>query len=225
MGFCASVSLSIEPFLSTQICSFCCKRRVKLVTIYCVGEFSGHCSAFCNSLFIGFQFISLRFVFISLKIKHKQTLQELRQLQQENSSLEIKIRELSSSHNEMIQLRKDVQKLQQNNEMNFSRVNQLEGENEALRARLRNVVQSPLSDNEKQQMLQESQNRMHSSAPASIALPNVSSIFPVLLHFFINFAIYCSTQPITMILRHVRHRIGTNSLQAAKCLWLVCKIK
>lgn len=73
----------------------------------------------------------------------------------------------------MIQLRKDVQKLQQTNDMNHSRVNQLEEENEALRGRLRNVVQSPLSDNEKQQMLQDSQNRMHSSAPASIALPNV----------------------------------------------------
>lgn len=76
----------------------------------------------------------------------------------------------------MIQLRKDVQKLQQTNDMNHSRVNQLEEENEALRGRLRSVVQSPLSDNEKQQMLQDSQSRMHSSAPASIALTNVRLI-------------------------------------------------
>lgn len=95
---------------------------------------------------------------------------ELRQLQQENASLETKIRELTSSHNEMIQLRKDVQKLQQTNDGNNSKLNQLEEENELLRGRLRSVVQSPLSDNEKQQMLQEAQHRMHSSAPASIAL-------------------------------------------------------
>lgn len=102
-------------------------------------------------------------------------MQELRQLQQENSSLEIKIRELTSSHNEMIQLRKDIQKLQQSNDINNLKMNQLEGENELLRERLRNVVQTPLSDNEKQQMIQEAQHRLHSSAPASIALPNVSS--------------------------------------------------
>ena len=101
-------------------------------------------------------------------------MQELRQLQQENSSLETKIRELTSSHNEMMQLRKDVQKLQQANEMKNSKLDQLEEENELLRGRLRNVVQSPLSDNEKQQMIQDSQHRLHSSAPASIALPNVS---------------------------------------------------
>lgn len=101
-------------------------------------------------------------------------MQELRQLQQENSSLETKIRELTTSHNEMIQLRKDIQKLQQSNDMNNSKLSQLEEENELLRGRLRNVVQSPLSDSEKQQLMQESQHRLHSSAPASIALPNVS---------------------------------------------------
>lgn len=104
-------------------------------------------------------------------------MQELRQLQQENASLEIKIRELTSSHNEMIQLRKDVQKLQQTNDSNNSKLNQLEEENESLRDRLRNVVQSPLSDNEKQQLIDNSQHRMHSSAPASIALTSVSVNF------------------------------------------------
>lgn len=113
-------------------------------------------------------------------------MQELRQLQQENSSLETKIRELTSSHNEMIQLRKDIQKLHQTNDVNNSKLNQLEEENELLRDRLRNVVQSPLSDNEK--LIQDSQHRLHSSAPASIALPNVScsSIMPV-LSFIISF--------------------------------------
>lgn len=41
-------------------------------------------------------------------------------------------------------------------------------ENDALRSRLRDVVHSPLSDSEKQQLLDAS--RLHNSAPASIAL-------------------------------------------------------
>lgn len=47
----------------------------------------------------------------------------------------------------------------------------LADENEVLRNRLRDVVHSPLSDNEKQQIIDESQ-RLHSSAPASIAIPS-----------------------------------------------------
>lgn len=47
-------------------------------------------------------------------------------------------------------------------------------ENESLRSRLRDVVHSPLSDAEKQQIIDDSQQRLHSSAPASIAMPNVS---------------------------------------------------
>lgn len=75
----------------------------------------------------------------------------------------------------MIQLRKDISKLQQTNDLNNSRVNQLEEENESLRHRLGNVVQSPLSDNEKQKLIQDNQHhRLHSSAPASIALTSVS---------------------------------------------------
>lgn len=49
----------------------------------------------------------------------------------------------------------------------------LSDENQTLRNRLRDVVHSPLSDTEKQQIIDDSQ-RLHSSAPASIALPNVS---------------------------------------------------
>ena len=109
------------------------------------------------------------------QIKHKQTMHELMQLQQENSVLDTKIRELTSSHAEMIQLRKDMAKMQQTNEMNNVRLNQLEVENESLRHRLGSVVQSPLSDNEKQQLIQDAQHhRLHSSAPASIALTSVS---------------------------------------------------
>lgn len=53
-------------------------------------------------------------------------MKELLQLQQENASLEIKIRELSTSYNELMQLRKDIQKLQQTNDLNNSKLNQTE---------------------------------------------------------------------------------------------------
>jgi cytospin len=109
-------------------------------------------------------------------------MQELQQLQQENATLEIKIKELSHSqelcevkHNELLQLRKDMQMLQQSNEVNNSKLNQLEQENETLRSRLRNMVQSPLSESEKT----DSQHRQHNSAPASISmtLPNVCNFY------------------------------------------------
>lgn len=68
-----------------------------------------------------------------------------------------------------------------NIKMNYDRAikesQQLIDENETLRNRLRDVVNSPLSDAEKQQIIDDSQ-RLHSSAPASIALPNVNEIFP-----------------------------------------------
>lgn len=110
-------------------------------------------------------------------------MQELHQLQQENASLEIKIKELTTSHNELLQLRNDIQKLQQTNEINNSKLNQLEEENESLRMRLRNVVQSPLSDAEKQQMIDDTTQRHHNSAPASISmtLPTVSRLLKLFL--------------------------------------------
>lgn len=43
-------------------------------------------------------------------------------------------------------------------------------ENESLRAKLRDVAHSPLSDSEKQQLLLDA-SRLHNSAPASIAIP------------------------------------------------------
>lgn len=54
-------------------------------------------------------------------VKHRQhhhfqqqsfTMQELRQLQEENLELELKVKEMSSYHTEVQQLRKDIQKLQ-----------------------------------------------------------------------------------------------------------------
>ncbi|XP_070132848.1 cytospin-A isoform X3 [Drosophila bipectinata] len=52
-------------------------------------------------------------------------------------------------------------------------IGNLKYENESLRNRLRDVVNSPLSDAEKHQIIQDSQ-RLHSSAPASIALPSTN---------------------------------------------------
>lgn len=51
-------------------------------------------------------------------------------------------------------------------------------ENEALRARLRDVAHSPLSDSEKQQLLLDA-SRLHNSAPASIAIPQDEGSIPV----------------------------------------------
>lgn len=58
--------------------------------------------------------------------------------------------------------------------MNNSELHKLSEENESLRNRLRNVVHSPLSDTEKQQIIDDTQ-RLHNSAPASIALTNAMS--------------------------------------------------
>nr|XP_050865822.1 cytospin-A-like isoform X5 [Vespula vulgaris] len=56
-------------------------------------------------------------------------------------------------------------------------LDRLAEENEALRARLRNVAHSPLSDSEKQQLLLDA-SRLHNSAPASIAIPQDDSCTP-----------------------------------------------
>ncbi|XP_014598227.1 PREDICTED: cytospin-A-like isoform X3 [Polistes canadensis] len=56
-------------------------------------------------------------------------------------------------------------------------LDRLTEENEALRARLRNVAHSPLSDSEKQQLLLDA-SRLHNSAPASIAIPQDDSCTP-----------------------------------------------
>lgn len=56
-----------------------------------------------------------------------------------------------------------------------SEIQQLVEENESLRSRLRDVVHSPLSDAEKQQIIDDSQ-RTHSSAPPSIVPANVRNL-------------------------------------------------
>ncbi|XP_054016380.1 cytospin-A isoform X6 [Hylaeus anthracinus] len=57
-------------------------------------------------------------------------------------------------------------------------LDRLTEENEALRARLRDVAHSPLSDSEKQQLLLDA-SRLHNSAPASIAIPQDEGSTPV----------------------------------------------
>lgn len=64
---------------------------------------------------------------------------------------------------------------QANHESYVREVQRLLDENESLRSHLRDVVHSPLSDAEKQKIIDDSQ-RLHNSAPASIAtMPMVSA--------------------------------------------------
>lgn len=119
--------------------------------------------------------------------------QRLKQIEHEKSELELEVVELSSYKSEMITLLGEMSKLKvSSNCMKISRnritfictklhfqettnseIQQLVEENESLRSRLRDVVHSPLSDAEKQQIIDDSQ-RMHSSAPPSIVPANVS---------------------------------------------------
>ncbi|XP_062714508.1 cytospin-A isoform X2 [Aedes albopictus] len=95
----------------------------------------------------------------------------LERLRQENADLEEKVVAMSVYQKEVQALRDEIVKLQTSQEMSNSELHRLLDENETLRDRLKTVVQSPLSDSEKQQIIRDSQ-RLHSSAPASIALPN-----------------------------------------------------
>ncbi|XP_031617603.1 cytospin-A-like [Contarinia nasturtii] len=102
-----------------------------------------------------------------------QELQEnLEQVARDKMELESKIIEMSSYKNDMLMLQSEIVKLQVNYDKAIKESQQLSEENESLRNRLRDVVNSPLSDTEKQQIIDDSQHRLHSSAPASIALPN-----------------------------------------------------
>ncbi|XP_065089782.1 cytospin-A-like isoform X2 [Ochlerotatus camptorhynchus] len=95
----------------------------------------------------------------------------LDKLRQDNAALEEKVIEMSVYQKEVHALRDEIMKLQTTQEMSNCELHRLLDENEILRDRLKSVVQSPLSDSEKQQIIRDSQ-RLHSSAPASIALPN-----------------------------------------------------
>ncbi|KPI99096.1 hypothetical protein RR46_10414 [Papilio xuthus] len=78
---------------------------------------------------------------------------------------------LSEAASEAARLRGEVGRLRAQEAERAAAVERLADENGALRARLRGVAHSPLSDSEKRQLLlAPAPRRMHSSAPASIAL-------------------------------------------------------
>lgn len=86
--------------------------------------------------------------------------------------------------------------LQMSHETYAYEVQRLADENDSLRSHLRDVVHSPLSDAEKQKIIDDSQ-RLHNSAPASFAIPNVSLIgLGVLFASFWCIYIYFHNLPI-----------------------------
>ncbi|XP_030754904.1 uncharacterized protein PF11_0213-like isoform X2 [Sitophilus oryzae] len=89
---------------------------------------------------------------------------QLREMADEKNSLAL---QLGEQRGQLNVLQKEIQKLKSFQEESNVEMERLAEENTALRNRLRDVAHSPLSDNEKQQLLFES--RHHSSAPASIA--------------------------------------------------------
>ena len=96
---------------------------------------------------------------------------QLAQMASDKSSLALQLGEQSG---QLGKLQGEVTHLRMLQEEAAQKVDQLAEENTILRNRLRDVAHSPLSDNEKQQLLYEA--RHHSSAPASIAT-NVSRVF------------------------------------------------
>ncbi|KAJ8958032.1 hypothetical protein NQ318_002038 [Aromia moschata] len=98
-------------------------------------------------------------------LQEEEFLQLRRQLQemaQEKSNLALQLGEQKGQLN---MLQKEIQKLKEESNLQLEHLTE---ENTVLRNRLRDVAHSPLSDYEKQQLLNES-HRHHSSAPASIA--------------------------------------------------------
>ncbi|XP_063927359.1 uncharacterized protein LOC135140650 isoform X4 [Zophobas morio] len=89
---------------------------------------------------------------------------QLAQMASDKSSLALQLGEQSG---QLGKLQGEVTHLRMLQEEAAQKVDQLAEENTILRNRLRDVAHSPLSDNEKQQLLYEA--RHHSSAPASIA--------------------------------------------------------
>ncbi|KAF5284000.1 hypothetical protein FQR65_LT13634 [Abscondita terminalis] len=96
------------------------------------------------------------------KIDDDDSLQnQLKAMAKEKSDLML---ELGERKGELEILKNEIVKLK---EQSLVRIEQLSDENVSLRNRLRDIAHSPLSDNEKQQLLFDTER--HSSAPASIA--------------------------------------------------------
>lgn len=90
---------------------------------------------------------------------------ELEEMAREKAALAL---ELSNNQAELQTLRTEIVRLKTYHDQQTLAMEQLSEENTSLRCRLRDVAHSPLSDNEKQQLLLD--HRQHSSsAPASIA--------------------------------------------------------
>lgn len=89
----------------------------------------------------------------------------------ERAQLQARVDELLEKATEADRLRAELDKLKSVEAEREAALERLADENGALRARLRGVAHSPLSDSEKRQLLlAPAPRRMHSSAPASIAL-------------------------------------------------------
>ncbi|XP_037935339.1 cytospin-A [Teleopsis dalmanni] len=115
----------------------------------------------------------LQLIEANSKMQELQT--QLEQLGREKLSLEARVSELMPYQSEVGKLKSELLKMQALQEKSQMEIVNLKYENESLRNRLRDVVNSPLSDAEKHQIIQDSQ-RLHSSAPASIALPSATEI-------------------------------------------------
>nr|XP_034185052.1 cytospin-A-like isoform X2 [Osmia lignaria] len=100
---------------------------------------------------------------------------EIEVLRKERARLESNLQEASCDAQNLHDLRAELASLKEQHSLELER---LAEENEALRARLRDVAHSPLSDSEKQQLLLDV-SRLHNSAPASIAIPQDEGSTPV----------------------------------------------
>ncbi|XP_063388605.1 cytospin-A-like isoform X4 [Cydia fagiglandana] len=96
---------------------------------------------------------------------------ELEAIVMERAQLQARVEELVERCSETERLRSQLERLKMAEAEREAAMERLADENGALRARLRGVAHSPLSDSEKRQLLlAPAPRRMHSSAPASIAL-------------------------------------------------------
>lgn len=106
---------------------------------------------------------------------------QLAQMANDKTTLALQLGEQTG---QLHSLQNEIAKLKMLQDESIHKMDHLAEENSILRNRLRDVAHSPLSDNEKQQLLYESElHRHHSSAPASIAT-NVSSIYSYFYSIF-----------------------------------------
>ncbi|XP_041971756.1 uncharacterized protein LOC121727815 isoform X4 [Aricia agestis] len=124
----------------------------------------------------GFQEVELR-ARVPSEASLTSGLQELESLRRqleassmERAQLQARVDELAERAGEADRLRAELDRIKSEEVCRGALLARLADENGALRARLRGVAHSPLSDSEKRQLLLPAPRRMHSSAPASIAL-------------------------------------------------------